>query len=200
MFNTLGWDQLADCIRDAWSPQIGDPTLVGWVTVASYVVCLVLAILVTRRVTATAERRFWTVLSVILLALAINKQLDLQSALTAAGRCISVAQGWYEDRHSVQRSVILALLAFAGLGLATGLYLMRRHLRRNLLALVGLGLVAGFVAVRAVGFHHIDSLIKDRFLDLRLNALFENSGLLLIALNALLLLRSAYISSRTSVR
>ena len=200
MFKTLSWDQLAACITDAWSPQIGDPTLVGWVTVASYAVCLVLAILVTRRVTATAERRFWSLLACILLALAINKQLDLQSALTAAGRCISVAQGWYENRHSVQRSVILALLAAAGLGLATGIYLMRRHLRRNLLALLGLGLVGGFVAVRAVGFHHIDSLIKDRFLDLRLNALFENSGLVLIALNAILLLRGSHISSRTSVR
>ena len=75
----------------------------------------------------------------------------------------------------------------AGLFLALGLWLMRGCLRRNGLAVLGLAFVTAFVAVRAVGFHHFDVLINSRLLDIRYNVLFELSGLVLIAANAIAL-------------
>ena len=44
--------------------------------------------------------------------------------------------------------------------------------------------LAGFVMVRAIGFHHVDALIGQRQLGVSANFVFENAGLLLIALNA----------------
>ena len=65
----------------------------------------------------------------------------------------------------------------------------RRNLRRNGLALVGLAILGGFVMIRAVGFHHFDQLIGLRKFGISANYMLENTGLLLIALNAVTLLR-----------
>lgn len=179
------------CAAARWTPQIGDPTLAGWVTVAAYLACMALAISVWRRTPLRAERWFWGILALAMAALAVNKQLDLQSALTATGRCLAQLQGWYGERRNFQRQVIVALLAGMLAGLTVGLWLLRRHLRRNGIALCGLAVVAGYVAIRAVGFHHMETLINTWALQgVRFNFIFETSGLGLIGLNAAVLLRS----------
>ncbi|MFN3844438.1 MAG: hypothetical protein ACK4RZ_01285 [Paracoccaceae bacterium] len=188
MFQSIDPGRLQSCVFDRWSPQIGDPSLAGWLTVAAYLTCAVLAIFVVRRVGGGRARTFWVLTCFAMAFLAVNKQLDLQSALTATGRCIARLQGWYEDRRIVQRHFIQGLLLAIGAILVFGLYLMRRDLKRHGLALLGLAVVAGFVAVRAVGFHHFDSVINIRVQDVRLNVVFELAGLVLIAVNALVLL------------
>lgn len=185
MFENLNWGEVMTCTGFRWQPGIGDPTLGGWLTVVSYAVCAGLAARAVTRAQKGRERGLWVLIAVAMLALAANKQLDLQSALTAMGRCISQLQGWYHERREVQRLTIEAGLGVAALMLALGLYLMRQQVRRNALAMIGLGVVAGFVAVRAVSFHHFDMFLKDSFLNIRHNFLLENSGLVLIALNAL---------------
>ncbi len=64
----------------------------------------------------------------------MNKQLDLQSMLTAAGRCLSQLQGWYDERRVFQRDFIIGLLITAGLFLALVLWLMRRYSKVVLLS------------------------------------------------------------------
>lgn len=189
MFEAIDAGHLSACVLNRWTPTIGDPTISGWVTVAAYLACsgLAFAVLSCGR---AAPRAFWQVLAIIMLLLAVNKQLDLQSALTATGRCIATAQGWYEDRRAFQHQFIIGLIVAIACVLIVGLYLLRRHLRRNGLALLGLALVGGFVAVRAVGFHHFDALIRQELYDVRLNVLMENAGLVLIAINSLALLLS----------
>ncbi|PJF09640.1 isopropylmalate isomerase [Pseudorhodobacter sp. MZDSW-24AT] len=190
MFQTIDLSLLRTCAFNRWSPTIGDPTIWGWGTVAAYALCALLALRVVLRSRGGSRRAqlFWGVICIAMAFLALNKQLDLQSLLTATGRCIAHQQGWYEDRRGVQRGVIMALLAVILLLLATSLYLMRRDLRRNALALLGLIVVSGFVAFRAVGFHHFDEIINLRVGDVRFNVIFELTGLVMIALNALVLL------------
>jgi hypothetical protein len=184
---------LGVCVDGQWSPQIGDPTVAGWGTVIAYLVCVVLGFLTLSRAHNRHEQIFWTLITCLMLLLGVNKQLDIQSMLTAVGRCLSQLQGWYDARHVFQRSFIIGLLAVAGLLLCSILWLMRRHLRRNGLALIGLTFVASFVAVRAVSFHHFDALINSRMLDIRFNVIFELSGLLLIAINATALLAARQV-------
>ncbi len=188
MFQSIDLGRLQTCVFDRWSPKIGDPSAAGWLTVTAYVTCALLALLVLRRLGGGRARTFWVLTCIVMAFLAVNKQLDLQSALTATGRCISRLQGWYEDRRIFQRHFIQSLLLVVGMMLAVGLYLMRHALKRHGLALLGLAVVAGFVAVRAVGFHHFDSVINMRVQDVRVNVIFELSGLVLIAVNALALL------------
>jgi hypothetical protein len=148
----------------------------------------VLGFMVLMRARGGRERTFWGLVALIMLSLCVNKQLDLQSMLTAAGRCLSQLQGWYDERRVFQREFIVGLVIVAGLFLGLVLWLMRGGLLRNGLALLGIALVTAFVAVRAVGFHHFDVLINSRLLDVRFNVLFELSGLVLIAINAIALL------------
>ncbi len=192
--------QLSDCIAQHWSPTIGDPTVMGWVTVAAYAVTGYLCMTAGRRA-PPGDARFWMVLSVVLFCLAANKQLDLQSALTAAGRCLARMQGWYEHRRVVQVAFILGLLATSLTIMLVALLSLRHALGRIGLALLGFGLVLTFVSVRAVGFHHVDRLIGASIAGARLNWILELSGLCLILVNALSARanRAPHIISRTSV-
>lgn len=200
MFGFTSFAALRACIAQGWSPQIGDPNFTGWLTVVIYLICLAFAVLVLRRNPKGTARGLWLLIAMLMAVLAVNKQLDLQTALTAAGRCMAHAQGWYDNRFWVQLSFIGLLIALViGVLLAT-LRSLRGQLRSNGVALVGLAVLCGFVLVRAVGFHHIDSLISMDFAHIRFNFLFENVGLLMIALNACLLLRQGKLPRQHDLR
>lgn len=187
---------LLQCSFGRWQPKIGDPTVMGWVTVAAYLLCFVLCALVVRRCDPSrrAMRAFWLVLVFLMLFLAVNKQLDLQSFLTAAARCVAKLQGWYEQRRAFQYKVVLAMgVAALTVGIVF-LWWLRRDLKRNAVALLGMTFVFGFILIRAVGWHDFDAIINTRILDIRLNWVLELSGLVLIAGNALALLRSGRIA------
>lgn len=180
--------ELTACIATSWSPQIGDPTVMGWFTVLSYVVAGGLSFVVMTNQKGRL-RVFWSLLGVLLLALSINKQLDLQSALTAAGRCLALAQGWYEDRASVQL-IFIGFVAITGVLFSVGLaVMMRRSFAQNWLALTGLGFICTFIIIRAAGFHHFDRFIGYEIANVRMNWIMELGGVAMIAANAILLLR-----------
>ncbi len=121
-------------------------------------------------------------------ALAVNKQLDLQSALTAMGRCVAQGQGWYDARRGVQALFTLAVGAVSLVGLVLLAATMRRHLARSWAALIGAGFVAGFVLVRAASWAHVGALLNVPVGGMRMNHVLENAGPLLVASNALVLL------------
>lgn len=189
MFQNLDPARMQACVSHRWAPGIGDPTLAGWLTVVAYALCCLLAWRVVARLGRGRVRLFWVLVTLAMGFLAVNKQLDLQSLLTSIARCVAQAQGWYAERRATQKEFIEGLIAAIAATLLLALYLMRRHLRQNGLAILGLVLVGGFVAIRAVSFHHFDSFLKGQFHSVRFNVLLENSGLVLIALNALFLLR-----------
>ena len=165
----------------------------GWATVAVYALAALLAAFVARAAPFPArsrgrERAFWGLMALALACLAVNKELDLQSFLTALGRCMANAQGWYEERQAVQIGFVLALVAATGAAFALLLALLRGTWRRSLLPLLGLAFVSGFVLVRAVGFHRVDRLIGLELLSVRANWVLELAGPLLISAVALWLL------------
>lgn len=181
---------IRDCAMLRWRPEIGDPTVMGWLTVVAYFIAAALAVAAMRASLRAAPRdraecAFWIGAVAAFLFLGVNKQLDLQSLLTAVGRCVAQAGGWYAERRAVQAEFILAILIacvalFAGFGWA-----LRRSIRRNWIALLGAGLVACFVLVRAVGFHHFDAALGMRFAGWRLNWILELGGIAVFSLGAL---------------
>lgn len=182
----MGFSELSGCVSADWSPVIGDPTALGWLTVILYGIGCALTASACLKTNGRLQF-FWLASFAFLLVLGINKQLDLQSALTAAGRCIAQAQGWYEERRSFQFKFILAVIVTSLAGLALLGWLMREHIRKIWTALVGLILLCAFVTVRAAGFHHFDEFIGREVGGVRINWIFEIGGLLLVCLNALLL-------------
>jgi hypothetical protein len=130
------------------------------------------------------ERRTWRFIAILFLALGINKQLDLQTALTEAGRVLAHLQGWYEQRRSVQIGFI-GLMAIICLLLAmTLLVWMHRAPVPTWLAVFGTITVLGFILIRAASFEHIDRLIGESILGLRWHWVIEISGISLVLVSS----------------
>lgn len=168
-----------------WAPGIGDASLGGWVTVMAYATAAILCWRTSLRVQQTRERTVWLVLCASLVALGLNKQLDLQTALTEAGRIVLRAVGGYEQRRVVQ-AVFVVVLAAASLGFTA--WLARRAgaaPKATKIALGGFLLLVLFVGIRASSFHHVDRLIGLDFRGLRLNWLLELGGIGTLALGAI---------------
>lgn len=194
-----------------WSVGIGDPTVMGWLTVVAYFAAAWLclrAFMVEKagpprpyrqaigalwRVVrkhwpappAPARRAgLWLLLAFLLAALGVNKQLDLQSLLTEIGRVTAIESGWYENRRAVQVGFIGATLVTAAAAVAALWWLVRGHLRDFRLALGGMVLLLGFVIVRATSFHDMDALIRSDVGGLELNWVLELGGIVIVAVAA----------------
>jgi hypothetical protein len=170
-----------------WTPGIGDPTFGGWLTVALYLAAAISCWRSGRKVAlndrrCSNERRAWRSIAILFLALGINKQLDLQTALTEVGRVSAHLQGWYELRRSVQIAFIGLVAMTCVIVAITLLIWMRRAPIPTWLALMGTTLVLGFVLIRAASFHHVDLFIGSRILGLRWNWVIEMGGISLVLL------------------
>lgn len=177
-------------IDGRWELGIGDPTAIGWATVAAYGTAMALCYLSSRKLPPGPHRQFWFYMMIIMALLGINKQLDLQSWFTQTGRDLALENGWYERRRLVQ-VIFVAWLVLAGLVTMSWLKSRLRHLDRYARrAAIGLVLLAVFVIVRATSFHHIDRMLGISLEGLRVNALLELSGIGLIAMAALARLRA----------
>ncbi len=171
------------CAFSRWSPGLGDNHVMGWVTVAVYLAAAIASARTALALDPGAEpreRRFWWIAFSILLFLALNKQLDLQSLLTMIARCHASLAGWYDDRRAVQRIFILAVAGGGVLVLGLLGLLLRGILGRVWPALLGLGFVCGFVIIRAASFHHMDGLIGSSAWGMKVNWLLEVPGPLLV--------------------
>lgn len=176
------------CVSGNWAAKIGDPSAGGWSVAFAYAIASVLACYVALRGREGQDRIFWGVVGLGLTFLAVNKQLDLQSAFIQAGRCVAQIEGWYDERRDVQRWFIYGLGA---VGILAALFLtwrLRRDLSYNWPALAGVSLIMAYVAIRASGMHHMDGLIGQRFGDLAASIWVELAGSGMVAVNAAWLL------------
>lgn len=165
-----------------WSPGIGDPTFGGWLTVALYLSGSVSCWITARQISAIepevlSERRAWLNIAVMFFLLGINKQLDLQSALTEVGRILAHSEGWYRERRLVQAGFIV-VVALASLSALTTLLIWARHAPSpTWLGLLGTVSVFCFVLIRASSFHHIDRFLGTQIFGLRWNWVLEMGGI-----------------------
>ena len=201
----FSYTTFSNCVSDSWTLAIGDPNIMGWGVFAAYAVATSFALSVTWQAPFASghrrqERVFWGLISLAMAALALNKQLDLQSLLTAAGRCLAKEQGWYENRRIVQRDFIFAMIALFVLVGTMAIWLLRGIIGRNLIALLGLTTLAGFVLLRGGHLFHIfvpDHLSTDILLHKTTSALEVLSPLLIIAAAGLLLRQRIGSQGRT---
>ena len=167
-----------------WHPGIGDPDATGWITVAAYATAMLLCYLCQRKAPPGPARQFWMGMALVMAALGLNKQLDLQTWFTEVGRDLALAYGWYASRRVVQ-AVFIGVLLVAGL-LVRAWLLQRLHVLDACARRAGSGLVVlgVFVLVRATSFHHVDALLGFAIENVRLNAVLELGGIALIAFAA----------------
>ncbi|MCB2073863.1 MAG: hypothetical protein KDE49_09150 [Novosphingobium sp.] len=177
-----------------WPAGIGDPTLIGWLTVAVYagaaLACALTAraakpILAATKLYCRHDRVFWLVATVIFVFFGVNKQLDLQSLFTELARKVAYEHHWYDERRYYQKIFIEVLL---GAAILTGLALIwgfRRSRAPVKIAIAGLACTGAFVVLRAASFHHVDLLLGGRLAGVRWNFILEVTGPAIVATAAL---------------
>ena len=180
-----------------WHPGIGDPTFLGWLTVAAYSAAAILCFRCYRRsapvaphtresiMISRARRPFWLGTTIVLALLAINKQLDLQSFFTAAARALAKAEGWYEMRRTAQFIFIVAVASVEVSVAILSLWLFRKGGVWVHLAQAGLITLCTFVTIRAASFHHVDAMLGSGVWYFSLNHILELAGIVLIAAAAI---------------
>ena len=138
--------------------NFGDHTLFGWATVFLYFLASLCTGYQAKLAKANQENSFfWLGLTVLLIFLGLNKQLDLQTNLTEWLRGVSKAHGWYDQRRGIQ----LVFVSLMGLAIPLLLISLRAFLynswQRYKLTWIGIVLLLVFVLVRAASFHHVDT-------------------------------------------
>jgi hypothetical protein len=186
-----------------WSPGIGDPTFIGWLTVILYFLAALGCWITSRTLGSegfaagsTNEARAWRWIAVTFLALGINKQLDLQTALTEAGRVLANLQGWYDQRQPVQVTLIAVITIICLMvSVVLGRW-VRNAPGPTWLALSGSILVIYYVLIRAA-FHHVDRFIGAEVLGLRWNWILEIAGISVVLAASCWRRKSHSVQSRT---
>lgn len=189
-----------DYLMGRWQPEIGDPSFMGWLTVAAYVAGAVLACLAARphwKQEGGRSFSFWSLVGLLMLLLAINKQLDLQSLFTEMGRQIARHQGWMEQRRTVQLWFIVFFSAASLAGFVGFALVMRNLFKRFMLAFIGLFFLLSFIIVRAAGFHHFDEVLDFRLFDLKVNWILELTGIVTVLAAAVVDLRRSHNAQRS---
>lgn len=164
-----------------WVPEIGDPTAIGWFTVAVYFIvaltCLRAAFLSKKN---QSIKRFWLFLSFFLIALGINKQLDLQTLFTLIGKNLAIEQGWYKDRHIFQLGFIILISLLSLLGLTVLFTKFKNADIEIKITLTGVVILFAFILIRASSFHHMDIFINMELASTKINWMLELGSLFII--------------------
>ncbi|MEH3102513.1 MAG: hypothetical protein PGN12_01220 [Sphingomonas phyllosphaerae] len=156
-------------------------------TVALYLIAAGGCAVAARRAThdSAGGTRFWATVAVMMLALGINKQLDLQSLFTQLLRDDARRHGWFAERRALQLAFIIGITALAPImaGFAVRrLPMLRRNMR---VAAVGVCLIYTYVLIRAASFHHVDKFINSTLLGMRWNWVLEIGGILIVLISAI---------------
>jgi hypothetical protein len=173
-----------------WYPGIGDPSVMGRLTVLAYLgtagACL--ASCFHQPLVLQPEpqyRKFWFVLAAMFFVLGLVKQFNLLSRLTAMFSQLAWNGDWYISRWPVQFVAILICLFLSILAV----FLLRHGWRYSPLALIGFGFLLLLVSVRAISFHYIDLFLNWRLAGVKINWILEYSSIGCVSIAAIWTLR-----------
>lgn len=170
-------------LKIRWRPVIGDPSPMGWFTVAAYAFAAFLAWRVWSQ--NHQRNRAWFGVAALMAFLCLNKQMDLQSLVTDIGREISRLFDQYENRRVYQKIFIFAVLAIVALFGPLFAWKYRRFVAAHKLLTAGLAFLLTFIVIRAISMHHVDAFLKtSRAGGVKMNWIFELTGIGLVALAA----------------
>ena len=179
-----------DILIRNWNPRIGDPSVMGWVTVVAYFLVAFLLWMQWRQAPNVYQehlrmhRLLLLLFAVVMFGLGINRQLDVQTWLTNVGRDISKAQGWWDNRRVAQAIVLAGIIAC---GCLLMLVIVRAGgvIKAHRLAMFGFLMLVLFVVIRASSFFQMDRLINFRIVGFWMNCFLELGGIGIIAASAI---------------
>ena len=137
---------------------INNLTAGGWIVVILYFVTAMSCLRAAFRNRNTNERWTWTLLTFLLLSLAIERQIDFESALVQVVRVRSLQERWYAQRELVQVDFII-FITIVCFGTVGTLLIWTRRARTSVrVALSTTALLFGFALIRGASLHYIDHI------------------------------------------
>jgi len=191
-------------VFQAWLARAGDADLSSIVNTVLYGMAVLAALRRWRKLcnfrAPRAERHFWLILLLVLLALGLNKQLDFQVLLIEIARPIAMQGGWYSSRRLVQAVFALLLTGMAG-GLAVYvMILIRKHWAENKLSLSGFVILLIYFVIEATSLNHLEEGLEAyKKWGVRLSDLIEMAGIILILVNAVRFEKKRVNAGRISI-
>ena len=167
-----------------WQTSIANADAADWINVAANLFAAIMSIWASKHARisrAPRENIFWHVTAGIVIFLAVNELLDLQTLLTAIGRKHAIQNGWYGEHRKVQYLFIIGLSVAAAIAGTVMLWLTRRTHITVRLAIFGLAMIGLFVLFRAASFHHFDEYLGRGHPVFNWGAIQEFLGTMLVA-------------------
>ncbi|MBN2715723.1 MAG: hypothetical protein JXX14_07690 [Deltaproteobacteria bacterium] len=176
-----------------WRPKVGDPYPLAWATVFTYMLASVACALCAVRARhifgnkdLKTHRFIWWFISTILLFLAVNKQLDLQTLFTQVMKLLAKHWDIYELGKRSQKYFLLGMGIISLGGLIWILWRIRKTWRKYVILMLGALMIVRFVLVRAGTFYGVGMPKLSVFTGgLKLNWLIEILGALTLATAAI---------------
>lgn len=170
-----------------WHAGIGDPDAFGWTTVLSYVIAVIRVFNQLLMHKKQGDKIvFWVLLTLFLVFLGLNKQLDLQTLLRQTMLSDLMIHHFYVYRRYIQISLMLLM----ALTLLIVLIKSREHFveywQQYKLIWIGVTLLFLFIFTRALTFQFHDLGLSDKalLLEKSINFTMENLALMCIIMGA----------------
>lgn len=188
---------------EQWRHLLGDPTGIGWIITISYLLTFILCLWAGISVHKHKQQEdlygnggVLIGVSVFLLLLGINKQLDLQTLLTIIGRNLAKSQGWYNLRRLFQLVFIVLFILIVLLLLSIWIRRMKGKWRQYGFHFVGTIFILLFVMIRATSIEHVSFRHAAQYdsVSYILISLFELVGILIVGLGSVLCLHRINVS------
>jgi hypothetical protein len=165
-----------------WVFRLGDGTFWGWLITALYGITIAgsLYYIHSMRRSTTPEKTIRICITVVLVLLGVNKQLDLQTLIIVTGRMIAAGHGWMVYRRTIQEFFAIGILLCVGVAGLVVILRLRRCLLHVWLECTGITILLGFAIIRTASINHIGwvTVLEDTRLQ-HIHA-FELAGLLCI--------------------
>ena len=170
-----------------WHAGIGDPDAFGWITVLSYVIAVIRVFNQLLMHKKQGDKIvFWVLLTLFLVFLGFNKQLDLQTLLRQTMVSDLMIHHFYVYRRYIQISLMLLM----ALTLLFVLIKSREHFveywQQYKLIWIGVTLLFLFIFTRSLTFQFHDLGLSDKalLLEKSINFIMENLALMCIIMGA----------------
>jgi len=176
---------------NTWLSKSGDTTFWSWIITIMYVVVVSLSLYYTNRIKTDKERHFlWVCISLFILAMGINKQLDFQILLTMAGKTLAGNLNLMNRSRILWKTLAVGILFSAVIGGIIILYKSRRILNKEKLTIGGVAILLFFTLTRVGSISQIRiAIILQYYVISRIHAV-ELLGLLIISLSLFLKFRN----------
>lgn len=127
----------------------------------------------------------WVLLGLAVTLLGFHHATDAGAQFTEWFRRLARQEGWYGERHALQRELVLVVPIAAVVAGGLLVALVRQQWRRYLPAVVALIFIAGFSAVQLISLHGVDAVMAQSFFGVRLSRWLNLLGVTLVGMAVL---------------